>query len=75
MSELGCHNDYIGELCAIREYNLENADQKLCPLNGLESMLAHRDGWQKRVYVLHDFKHPLYCANITGKEEQYKLAL
>lgn len=75
MSELGCQNDYIGELCAIKEYNLENAEQKLCPLNGLEWMLIHGAEWQKRIYVLHDFKHPLYCARITGQEEQRKLAL
>jgi len=61
MSELGCHNEFIGELCAIREFNNETADQKIAPLYGLESMTAHPTPWQKRIYVHHDFRHPLYC--------------
>jgi hypothetical protein len=75
MSDLGCFNDYIGELCAIREYNLEEPDAKLCILNGLEWMKAHQAGWQKRIYVQHDFKHPSYCTYITGDAERDKLSL
>jgi hypothetical protein len=75
MSELGCFNDYIGELCAIREYNLEESDSKLCPLNGLEWMRAYQAGWQKKFYVQHDFKHPLYCTYVTGEGERGKLSL
>jgi len=75
MSDLGCFNDYTGELCAIREHNLEECNSKLCPLHGLEWMYRYPAGWQSKFYVLHDFKHPLYCTYITGEDERDKLAL
>jgi hypothetical protein len=66
--EAACHNEYIGELCAIREYNATSADAKLCPLHGLRSMQPRQSGWNDQMYVLHDFRHPLYCVNVTPKE-------
>lgn len=74
-SEIGCCNDYIGQLCAIREFNSETDDQKVCPLNGLEWMLSQQAGWQKKIYVHHDFRHPQYCTRVTGKDEATKLTL
>jgi hypothetical protein len=75
MSLIGCYNEYIGELCAIREFNDENEYRKICPLNGLEWMTLRTADWQKRFYVQHDFKHPLYCKRITVKNEGSKLTL
>jgi hypothetical protein len=74
-SMIGCLNEYLGELCAIREFNAENENQKICPLNGLEWMTPRPADWQKRIYIQHDFKHPLYCTRITVKNEGSKLGL
>jgi len=59
------HNEYVGELCAIREYNLEHSDRKLCPIHLLRHTLPHPSAWYDQMYALHDFHHPLYCVNIT----------
>ena len=68
--ESACHNEYIGELCAIREFNAEQVDAKLCPINGLRSIQPHKASWNEGMYVFHDFRHPLYCVNITPEEHR-----
>jgi hypothetical protein len=65
--DLACHNEYIGELCAIREYNLEHDSQKICPIYGLRYRLPHFPEWTELIYVQHDFKHPGYTKHITGR--------
>lgn len=60
-----CHNEYVGELCAIREFNESHESLKLCPIHMLRHMRAHPDPWNEQMYVLHDFEHQLYCKNIT----------
>ncbi|HEY4338385.1 MAG TPA: hypothetical protein VGM97_00385 [Steroidobacteraceae bacterium] len=64
--EYACHNEYIGELLAIREFNAEHAHLKLCKLHLLRHMRRHAFPWNDQIYVLHDFLHPLYAKNITG---------
>jgi hypothetical protein len=66
------HNDRIGELCAIREFNEENPDKCLSRIHMLEYMLPHRAAWNEQMYMLHDFKHPLYSRNITQVGDQYR---
>jgi hypothetical protein len=60
-----CHNEYIGELRAIREFNEAHEGHKLCQIHMLRYMRTHADPWNEQMYVLHDFAHPLYCKNIT----------
>lgn len=60
-----CHNEYIGELCAIREFNESHEALKLCQIHMLRHMRVHSDAWNEQMYVLHDFAHPLYSKNIT----------
>jgi hypothetical protein len=67
MGDAACHNEYIGELCAIREFNLEHTDMKVCPINMFSQLRPHPAPWNEQMYVLHDFRHPLYCVNITPK--------
>src|SRR5579863_5007444 len=31
--EHACHNEYMGELCAIKEFNQEHEHKKICPIN------------------------------------------
>jgi len=65
--EIACHNEYIGELCAIREFNAEHTHLKVCPIHMFSYMRPHPSPWNEQMYVLHDFRHPLYCVNITPK--------
>jgi hypothetical protein len=64
--EYACHNDYVGELLAIKEFNDEHAQMKLCRLHLLRHMRRRAFPWNDQIYVLHDFQHPLYSRNITG---------
>lgn len=66
-SDVGCHNEYVGELCAIREFNQDHEYRKLCRIHLLEYMLPYRARWNEQIYVLHDFHHSLYCVSVTGK--------
>jgi hypothetical protein len=66
--EYACHNDYLGELCAIREFNEEHEHRKLCPVNMLKYTRTHQSPWNEQIYVMHDFKHPLYCKNLTTSD-------
>lgn len=67
--EHACHNEYTGELCAIREFNEEHKDKKICPIHLLRYTRPYHDAWNEQMYVLHDFNHPLYCRNLTPRGE------
>lgn len=69
--ETACHNEYVGELCAIREFNQEHEYRKICPLHMLRAMRASPSPWNDQIYVCHDFKHPLYCKNLTSTGNRY----
>jgi len=62
--EFACHNPWTGELCAIREFNEEHSDMKLCPFHSLQWLRPHPEPWNDQIYVLHDFHHPLYSVNL-----------
>jgi hypothetical protein len=65
--EFACYNPWTGELCAIREFNEERKEVKLCPLHLLRWMRPHPEPWNDQIYVLHDFQHPLYSVNLMRK--------
>lgn len=69
--ERACHNEYVGELCAIREFNSGHAGQKICPIHMLRYTRLHPAAWNEQMYVFHDFRHPLYCRNITPAGDEY----
>jgi len=56
------HNEYIGELGAIRDFNLGHSEMKLCPMYQLGHTQECPSSWHDQIYMLHDFRHPLYCA-------------
>jgi hypothetical protein len=66
------HNEYLGELCAIREYNLDHSEMKLCPIHMLRHTQARPSAWHDQMYVLHDFHHPLYCVNTTPPDARFR---
>ncbi len=65
--EFACHNPWTGELCAIREFNQDRREVKLCPLHLLRWMRPHSEPWNEQIYILHDFQHPLYSVNLMRK--------
>jgi len=73
--EYACHNPWTGELCAIREFNDAHSRMKLGQLHMLRRMRPHAEPWNEQMYVLHDFSHPLYCANLTLKECDQQMPL
>src|ERR1700686_1808651 len=69
--EHALHNEWGGELCAIREFNEEHSPRKLCPIHLFRHTRVHESPWNEMMYVLHDFKHPLYCTKITPVGTKY----
>lgn len=63
--EHACHNEYTGELLAIRDFNEASAHRKIARINMLRYTLPHDDPWGQQMFVMHDFQHPLYCRNLT----------
>jgi hypothetical protein len=66
--DIFCYNEYLGELCAIREYNLDHSAMKLCPMHLLRHTQAHPSAWHDQIYMLHDFGHPLYGVNVRQQD-------
>jgi hypothetical protein len=64
--ENACQNEYTGELRAIREFNEAHEFQKICPVNMLRYMRVYPEAWNEQMYVMHDFKHPLYTKNLRS---------
>jgi hypothetical protein len=69
--EYALHNEWVGELCAIREFNEEHPHKKICPIHLFRHVRVHESPWNEQMYVFHDFGHPLYCENISLAGEQY----
>ena len=69
--ERACHNEYVGELLAIREFNDAHPDHKLCPIHLFRHTRRNPLPWNDQMYVMHDFAHHLYCKNITPQSDAY----
>ncbi len=70
--EHALYNDWVGELCAIREFNEGHGAKKLCPIHLFRHTRVHQSEWNDLMYVFHDFAHPLYATNITSAAAQYR---
>jgi hypothetical protein len=60
------HNEYLGGLLAIKEFNAEHPNVKVARVEGLR-FAGERlpQGWYDQIYVAHFFKHPDYCRPIS----------
>ncbi len=70
--EPACHNAWVGELCAIREFNEADDKRKIAKLNGLSWMRRHAARWNEQIYVCHDFHHPVYSRLLTPDGERFR---
>ena len=54
------HNDEVGELLAIREFNQSHATTKIKPINGLFWKRVIPAAWPESMFAVHRFDHKLY---------------
>ena len=64
------HSEFAGELLAIREFNDQSEYRKLGKINGLSFKRIINQKWCEQVYVLRNFKHPLYSKYIYENEDR-----
>lgn len=65
----------LGEECAFREFNHDQPAKRILPIRGLEHKRPRPAAWNRKMYALHDFSHPLYnqCINPFDKAEASRL--
>ena len=66
---LGCMNEYVGELLAIREFNEAHPDRKVCRIEQLRVHRPRWEIWQDRMYAFHNFAHPEYNTLVIEPEQ------
>ncbi len=57
-------NEFIGELCAIREFNEANPSKKIAKPYGLFAL--RQQMWNEKIFTLHDFEHPKYSVGVDS---------
>jgi len=62
------HNEFVGELLAIKEFNNDHEDIKIAPINGLRHKRIIYSAWNDQMYVAHLFRHPLYDKKCNPKD-------
>jgi hypothetical protein len=67
--EVACHNEYVGELLAIREFNDSHETMKICQLRALRWMRKRPAQWNEQMYIIHDFAHPRYTQRVSIPDE------
>ncbi len=70
--EEACYNDYVGELCAIREFNEEHDTQKIAKFPNLSWLRSFPARWNEQMYVFHDFEHPLYGEMVRPQGQSFR---
>jgi hypothetical protein len=70
-SDLGCMNEYVGELLAIKEFNSGHTTQKISRIEQLRANRPRWEIWQDRMYAYHDFQHPQYQALMIPRDIQH----
>jgi hypothetical protein len=69
------HNEFVGELAAVREFNEAHDDRKLRPVNGLAQKRSRPADWCEQMMALHCFGHPDYDRYVGPPEGQRALTL
>ena len=66
---LGCMNEYVGELLAMREFNESHPDRKVAKIEQLRVHRPRSEVWQDSMYAFHDFAHPAYNTLVIPTEQ------
>jgi hypothetical protein len=68
-------NDYVGELRAISEFNLDRKECKILPVNGLAAKRVLPADWNESMLAMHRFDHPNYDTYVGPPKHEQQLAL
>jgi hypothetical protein len=68
-------NEFVGELCAIREFNESSTNVKVARINGLADKRTFRAEWNDLIYAAHFFDHPDYATYVGRPDSETQLAL
>jgi hypothetical protein len=67
LPRVACHfddisgtNKFLGELCAIEQFNDTHESTKIAPLHMLSELRRVAMPWNKEIFYFHDFDHPQY---------------
>ena len=63
--EIMLTNDYVGELCAINEFNQKHENKKIAKIYGLSLKRKIPRPWNDNIFNFHDFTHPKYNSRIN----------
>jgi hypothetical protein len=69
---IACQNEHVGELLAIREFNDGQSRRQLSKLVYLWTEREKRAIWNEKIYVFHDFDHPLYTRNVMPEGDAFR---
>jgi hypothetical protein len=69
------HNDEVGELLAIREFNQLHAMTKIKPINGLFWKRIIPAAWPESMFAMHRFDHKLYDTYVGHDPATQQLVL
>ena len=69
------HNDEVGELLAIREFNAGHRQTKVLPINGLRTKRTVPAPWNDSMFAMHRFDHKLYDVYVGPDPEGEQLPL
>lgn len=69
--EISLYNDFTGERLAIKEFNKENDDIKLCAPYYL--LGKPHQTWHHQIWICHFFKHSKYNTFVSFEDQQLKI--
>jgi hypothetical protein len=69
------HNDCVGELLAIHEFNLDHKECKILPVNGLAAKRVLPADWNESMLAMHRFDHADYDIYVGPPKHEQQLAL
>ncbi|GAC1453981.1 MAG: hypothetical protein PVSMB6_09140 [Steroidobacteraceae bacterium] len=69
-TDLGCMNDQVGELLAIREFNEQHTDRRISRIEQLRVNRMRWEPWQERMFAFHDFGHSRYNTLVIPRTTQ-----
>lgn len=68
-------NDLVGELLAIREFNLDRKECKILPVNGLSAKRVLPADWNDSMLAMHRFDHADYDTYVGPPKHEQQLVL
>ena len=69
------HNDEVGELLAIGEFNAAHQRTKVLPINGLRAKRVVPAPWNESMFAMHRFDHKLYDVYVGPDPDGEQLPL